>query len=231
MLIAWGCAAPGEPVIRNGTDALAMLQEGNARFARGAELHPHTDALRRHELAQQGQHPYATIVGCSDSRVPVEIIFDQGLGDLFVIRIAGNVIATDEAGSVEYTVEHLHTPLIVVLGHTDCGAVTAVVKGSHLLGNVPRLVEHIRPAVELVRSRHPDLSDEKLVPLAVEQNVLHSMEDLLVHSEVIHDALMADRVKVVGAVYDIHTAKVRWLGPHPEQARLLNLPITPPAEH
>lgn len=230
LLIGWGCTAP-EPAITDAKDALAMLQAGNARFARGAELHPHTDAIRRHELAQHGQHPYAAIVGCSDSRVPVEIVFDQGLGDLFVIRVAGNVIATDEAGTIEYAVEHMQIPLVIVLGHSNCGAVTAVVNGSHEHGSVLRLVEHIRPAVDQVRSRHPTLSEEKLIPLAVEQNVLHSMEDLISQSGVVREALNAGRMQLVGAVYDIDTALVRWLGPHPDQAQLLDSPITPSTEH
>lgn len=230
LLSGWGCTAAPEPAIMDAKDALAILQAGNARFARGTELHPHTDAIRRHELAQHGQHPYAAIVGCSDSRVPVEIVFDQGLGDLFVIRVAGNVIATDEAGTIEYAVEHMQIPLVIVLGHSNCGAVTAVVNGSHEHGSILRLVEHIRPAVEQVRSRHPGLSDEALVPLAVEQNVLHSMEDLIVHSEVVREALNAGRMQLLGAVYDIDTALVRWLGRHPEQARLLDSPITPSRE-
>ena len=104
-------------------EALRLLKEGNSRYVDGKPQHPRQDRARRALTAAQGQHPLAAVLTCSDSRVPAEIIFDQGIGDLFVVRVAGNVAATDEIGSIEYAVDHLATPLVVVLGHTQCGAV------------------------------------------------------------------------------------------------------------
>src|SRR5262245_28073525 len=119
--------------------ALKMLQEGNARFVAGKARHPHEDQGRRNETAS-GQHPFASILSCSDSRDPVEVTFDEGVGDLFVVRVAGNVADTDEIASLEYGAEHLGTQLIAVLGHTKCGAVTAVVNEDKLGGSLPQLV-------------------------------------------------------------------------------------------
>lgn len=215
-----GCAAPEKP-IRTAAESLAELQAGCGRFAAGNCRHPHCDASRRHETAIHGQHPHAAIVSCSDSRVPVEIIFDQGLGDLFVIRVAGNVIADDESGTIEYAVEHLHLPLVVVMGHERCGAVTAVVEGAHEEGNLSRLIAHIAPAVSRAREDHPEAAGETLVTYAVEENVRHGIEDLLIHSHTIREAIDRGSLEVVGAVYDIDTAQVRWLGRHPREAELL----------
>ncbi|RIK67332.1 MAG: carbonic anhydrase [Planctomycetota bacterium] len=219
LLILIGCAAPERP-IATARDAIEELKTGNERFAAGRARHPHSDRARRIDTAEHGQHPFAAVVGCSDSRVPVEIVLDQGLGDLFVIRVAGNVIATDETGSIEYVVEHLGIPLVVVMGHVHCGAVTAVLEGSHEHGSISELVGHIQPAVEKVRREHPGLSNEALVPFAVEQNVWHSIEDLIAHSDGVRGRITAGTLEVIGAVYDISTAKVRWLGRHPDEAAL-----------
>ena len=219
---AWiaGCAAPAPPPAEP-TDPLARLVDGNKRFRAGKLRHPHEDAARRHDVALHGQHPFATIVGCADSRVPVEIILDQGLGDLFVIRVAGNVIATDESGSIDYSVEHLKTPLLVVLGHDGCGAVTAVVDGAHAEGDLSKLVAHISPAVETARRMYPNVERDALISAAVEQNVWHSIEDLFAHSPTVCEAITMGSLRVEGAVYDLKTGCVFWLGAHPKQAELL----------
>lgn len=223
MLAGLGCANPNTPapIAAEPTRPLDALVEGNKRFRSGTMRHPHEDAARRHDTALEGQHPFATIVGCADSRVPVEIILDQGLGDLFVIRVAGNVVATDEAGSIEYGVEHLKTPLLVVLGHEGCGAVSAVVDGAHVGGSIPKLVAHILPAVEAARQRFPNVEHDALISAAVEQNVWHSIEDLIAHSRIVRDAVIAGDLSVQGAVYDLKTGCVFWLGAHPRQAKLL----------
>lgn len=209
---------------------LSTLREGNARFVEGKATHPHAAAADRLDTAAHGQHPIATILACSDSRVPPEIVFDEGIGDLFVIRVAGNVCDTDEVGSIEYGVDHLGTPVFVVLGHTGCGAVTAVATGAELHGNIPALVNHIRPAVEKARHAHPELSGEALVPAAVEANIWKSIEDLLHASPATRSKVKSAKVAVVGAIYDLGSGKVKWLGPHPEQARLLR-DTSAPAEH
>ncbi|NOX89613.1 MAG: carbonic anhydrase [Calditrichaeota bacterium] len=131
----------------NSAEALQKLIEGNRRYLEGRQLHPRQTIDRRRELIG-GQQPFAAILGCSDSRVPPELIFDQGLGDLFVVRVAGNIIDDAVLGSVEFAVDKLQTPLVLVLGHTQCGAVEAAVAGGKAKGSVTKIVRAIQPAVE-----------------------------------------------------------------------------------
>jgi len=201
-------------------EALYRLEAGNQRFAAGITQHPNIDHTRRIETVEQGQEPIATVLACSDSRVPVELIFDQGVGDLFVVRVAGNVCGTNETGSIEYGVEHLGTPLLVVLGHEHCGAVTAVATGAELHGSIPRLIDHIIPAVtraEALTGKH----GAEVVPEAVVENVWQSISDLIGGSSAVRQRLTDGRLKIVGAVYDLETGVVRWLGDHPKQAQLV----------
>ncbi len=207
----------------NAEQALEKLKEGNNRFVSGKKLNPNQDQARRTLTAEKGQHPYATIIGCSDSRVPVEELFDAGIGDLFIIRVAGNVVAEDEAGSIEYGVEHLGTPVLVVLGHTSCGAVTAVVKNADVHGNIPGLVDNIIPAANKARDVHGHEYSEELLTSAINNNVWQSIEDLLTMSSITAELVKSGRLRIVGAVYDIHTGKVNWLGQHPSQAALLSV--------
>jgi carbonic anhydrase len=200
---------------------LEALKDGNERFALGRPWHDHQDAARRADTAAHGQHPFATVLACSDSRVPVELIFDQGIGDLFVVRVAGNVCGRDETGSIEYGIEHLHTPLLVVLGHAECGAVTAAVEGADEHGSIPELLSHIAPAAARTRAEHPELSGRALIDAAVRTNVWHSIEELYANSAGLRHAVLEGKVRIVGAVYDIRTAKVEWLGPHPQEAQLV----------
>lgn len=199
-------------------DVLAALKEGNARFTEGTATHPNQDAVRRTTVAG-GQTPMASILSCSDSRVPVEVLFDQGLGDLFVVRVAGNVAATDEIGSIEYGVGHLNTPLLIVLGHTSCGAVKAVLEGAEVHGSIPKLVEPILPAA--TKAKASKLSGAALVSTAVKFNVLTSIDDIFKNSEEVRRLVKAGKLSVVGAVYDLESGKVNWLGAHPDEARLL----------
>lgn len=202
-------------------EAQQRLAEGNARFVAGENTFPHFDAARRQETSHNGQHPFATVIACSDSRVPVEVLFDQGIGDVFVIRVAGNVSDTDEIGSIEYGVDHLGTPVMVVLGHTSCGAVTAVVTGAEVHGSIPALVDNIEPAAARAKAAHPELEAEALVPFAVKENVWRSIADLLTHSPAVAERAADGRVLVVGAVYDLETGAVEWMGTHPAQKLLL----------
>ena len=220
-LIAPGLAAgPGGPGL-SADEALKMLKDGNARYLEGKATHPHQDAARRALTAGQGQHPFAAVLSCSDSRAPVELIFDQGIGDLFVIRVAGNVAATDEIGTMEYAVDHLGTPVVVVLGHSQCGAVTAVVEGIKLPGSMGVLVAPIKPAVDKARADNPGAATEALVAAAVKENVFQAMEDALQKSPLIKAAVKAGKTKLLGAVYELDTGRVQWLGPHPNQEKLL----------
>jgi carbonic anhydrase len=202
-------------------EALTRLKDGNYRFRNAEMQHPRVNAARVKETAENGQAPFATILGCSDSRVPCEFLFDQGIGDLFIIRVAGNVCDVDETGSIEYGVGHLGSPLLVVLGHEKCGAVTAVVKKAELEGSIPELVANIRPAVQAAEKLHPGMAPDALVPFALRTNVLQSIEDLLRRSEVVRELVREGKLAVVGAVYDLETGDVSWLGPHPRQAVLL----------
>lgn len=201
-------------------DALKMLKDGNARYLEGKATHPHQDAARRAMTAGQGQHPFAAVLSCSDSRVPPEVIFDQGIGDLFVIRVAGNVAATDEIGTMEY-VDYLGIPLLVVLGHSQCGAVTAAVEGTKLPGSMGVLVALIKPAAAKAKADNPGAATEALVSAAVKDNVFQAMEDILQKSPLIKAAVKAGKTKLLGAVYELDTGRVQWLGPLPGQDKLL----------
>ncbi len=203
-------------------DALARLKDGNARFASGKLTHPDTNAARRTDTAANGQHPFAAVVSCSDSRVPVELVFDQGMGDVFVIRVAGNVCGPSETGSVEYGVEHLGVPLVVVLGHKKCGAVTAAVTNAEVSGGIATIVNLIRPAAASARAAHPELQGDSLVTEAVRANVWQSTESLLRGSEIVRAAVSEGKTRIVGAIYDLDSGQVEWLGPHPDEARLLS---------
>ena len=199
-------------------EALSVLTEGNIRYATGAPIHPNQDAARRAATAP-GQAPIASILACSDSRVPVEVLFDQGIGDTFVVRVAGNVSDTDEIGSIEYGVGHLHTPLLVILGHSSCGAVKAVLEGAEVHGSIPKLVDNIIPAV--TQAKRSSLVGAALVAEAVKTNVWTSIDDLFKNSDEVRSLVQAGKLTVIGAVYDLESGKVNWMGVHPEQTRLL----------
>ncbi|MEI7837986.1 MAG: carbonic anhydrase, partial [Planctomycetota bacterium] len=228
---------PAAVAIPAGEAALGMLTEGNARFAAGKSTNPNTDAPRMAETAAKGQHPQATVISCSDSRVPVERVFDRGVGDIFVIRVAGNVVGTDEIGTAEYGAGHLETPLLVVLGHSKCGAVTAAVTNAAVHGSIPALIAHIAPAADAAKKAHPDLAEKELVAETIKGNVFQTIEELLAKSSEVRERIASGKLTVVGAVYDVADGKVAWLGAHPRQAELLAAaPAEPaheakPAEH
>ena len=197
---------------------IQMLKEGNERFSSGKSIFPNSDAARLQLAGKENQanYAYATILSCSDSRVPVEMLFDAGIMDLFVVRVAGNVADTDEIGTIEYGLVHVNTPVLVVLGHTKCGAVTAVtqaVNGEHhkLEYNIPPLVDNIIPAVKKAIEQHKDVHGNDIVPFAIEENVWQSMEDLFMHSAATRRLVTSGTVMVVGAIYDIATGKINWL--------------------
>lgn len=215
-------AGPIDPSTRLLRDAsLMLLREGNARFATGKPQHPHQDAERRTATAAQGQEPLATILACSDSRVPVELIFDRGVGDLFVTRVAGNVAGISELATVEYGVGHLNTPLLIVMGHTKCGAVTAVVKEAELHGHLQALAEKIKPAVEKVKAE--GVEADEAVTKAIQANVWQTIEDIIKQSSAVRTKLEAGQVSIFGALYDLEQGKVTWLGAHPAQDALMAL--------
>jgi carbonic anhydrase len=163
----------------------------------GASVHPRQEAARRSETGQNGQHPFATVLTCSDSRVPPEVLFDQGIGDVFVVRVAGNVASTDEIGSIEYGADHLGTPLVVVLAHTKCGAVTAVVKDEHLTPNIAKLVAPIVPAVKGVKARFSTSDTDEIISKSIEANMWQAIADMFAKSPVIKKLAAEGKIKVI----------------------------------
>jgi methyl-accepting chemotaxis protein/carbonic anhydrase len=218
MLTSLAVAAGGFSVKPNPDKVVSILKAGNKRFYSGQSAHAHTDK-KRLMLAgteNQGNHALATVIACSDSRVPVERLFDAGVMDIFTIRVAGNVLDVDEIGSVEYGISHVNTPVFVVLGHTQCGAVTAVSsalagKGHALERNIPPLVDNIIPAVENVMSSNRGADLSTIIPLGIEQNVWQGVEDLFMESPAARRLVNEGKVKVVGAIYDVATGKINWL--------------------
>ena len=185
--------------------ALARLLEGNRRFVAAQPLHPNQSADHRATLAE-GQKPFAVVLTCADSRVSPELYFDQGLGDLFVLRNAGNVLDDHTVGSIEYAVEHLHAKLIIVVGHARCGAVAAAVAGGHAPGHIHSIVESIEPAVKLARGQEGDLVDNSVRAHARRvAGILGRVEPIL------GEAVKARHVKVVAARYDLTTGRVEVL--------------------
>ena len=184
---------------------LAELKTGNKHHVTHRYQHPHETLDRQRQLVS-GQHPHAEILSCSDSRVPPEIIFDQGLGDLFIIRVAGNVASDVEIGSLEYGAEHLHIPLLVVLGHESCGAVTAAVQGDLSEGHIAALVDLIKPAVDKTRGMPGDP-----VANAVRLNVEMVVKQLRSSTPILSELVAHGKLRIVGAVYSIETGSVTWL--------------------
>lgn len=184
---------------------LKALLTGNERFVAGTATRPHAGHARRSELVE-GQHPVAAVVGCADSRVAPEILFDQGLGDLFVVRVAGNVAEPGVVGSVEYAAEHLGTPLVVVLGHERCGAVKSTLDGAGEDGNLGSLVKDIRPAVASA-CRHASASCDA-VHEGVHLNARAQARNLLERSPLLRELVAAGKVRVVVATYDLASGRV-----------------------
>jgi len=201
--------------------AQKLLEEGNARFVSQYRLTPNSGLSHVKETAQYGQQPFATILSCSDSRVPLEVVFDRGIGDFFVIRVAGNVVGDNETGSIEFGVEQTGTPLLVILGHTKCGAVIAAVNQTPTTGSLTQLVGRILPAVEKAKQKYPGSTGEELVDKASIENVWESIEQLMVSSEIIRRFVGEHKLTVVGAIYDVETGKVEWLGEHADMKKLL----------
>jgi len=224
FLVALSCLAwaqHGEKPSISPEQALQMLKDGNTRFTEGKRTYVHQDSARLRETAEKGQTPFVTVLACSDSRVPVEHIFDAGVGDIFVIRIAGNTCNLDQAASLEYGAEHLRTPLIVVMGHTGCGAVRATVEDAKLTGNEPEILRKIKPAVERTKAKNDKLSGVQLCDAVSTENVWLAMEDILKTSHLIRDLVRKGEASLVGAIYDINTGKVVFLGPHRDEKKLL----------
>jgi carbonic anhydrase len=191
--------------------ALDKLMQGNRRYLFARMSHPVSNEERRREVAK-AQHPFAVILGCADSRVSPEIVFDEGLGDLFVVRVAGNIVDDAILGSIEYAVEHLGTSVVLVLGHERCGAVQAAVAGGEAPGHVGVLVQCIRPAVDSTRGLPGDPVDN-----AVRANVTIMVQQLRRSTPILSAAVAAGKLRIVGGRYDLDTGVVEIL-PDPSAA-------------
>ncbi|MGF1937671.1 MAG: carbonic anhydrase [Nostoc sp. ChiQUE02] len=181
--------------------ALQKLIEGNQRFIDHHPQYPDQSALRLQEVAQ-AQHPFATILSCADSRVPAEIVFDQGIGDIFDVRIAGNIATHEAIGSIEYAVVLLGSPLLMVMGHERCGAVTAAVKKESLPGDISTFVKAIKPALKRVKDQPGDAVEN-----AVVANVQYQIERLK-RSKLLTEQVQSGKLKIVGGRYDLDTGRV-----------------------
>jgi carbonic anhydrase len=184
--------------------AWQRLKDGNARFASDNPATRDIGAERRARLAK-GQQPFAVVLSCADSRVVPELLFDQGLGDLFVVRVAGNIADKGMLGSIEYAVEHLHVPLVVVLGHESCGAVQAAVDGKPFPGNLGWLVRHVYTANNQAGGKQGTLA------AALRANALHQAAALTKESAGVRELAAQKRVQIVAGVYSLATGKVTWL--------------------
>jgi len=198
-------ADPAQPAVAP-AEAISKLKEGNGRYASGNLQHPGQTTERRAELAKS-QHPFAIIVSCSDSRVPPEIVFDQGLGDLFVVRVAGNVIDDHSQGSIEYAVDHLAVRLIVVLGHQSCGAVKAaketIAAKTKATAHIQSLITAIQPAVEATINGDLDAT--------VKANVKDVVQALSSSTPILKPKVDSGEVQVIGAYYSLDTGSVTFL--------------------
>lgn len=186
-------------------EALERLLEGNRRYAAMHQLHPRQSTTDRQELVE-GQNPFATILSCSDSRVPSEMIFDQGLGDLFIVRTAGHTVNGLVLASLEYAVYALNVPLIVVVGHQHCGAVSAVMQGLALPGHMAQLAETLWPAL-----RRVDRAASDRVEQAICANARHTADSLGTSSSVLCEALENNQVRIVPAYYNLETGLISLL--------------------
>jgi len=189
-------------------DAMRRLKEGNERFVNEKATTARHDASRREEIAK-GQHPFAVVLGCADSRVPPEVVFDQGLGDLFVIRVAGEVAPPEVIGSIEYAVEHLGCRTVIVLGHERCGAVEAALgapAGSSTEGNLDKLISEILPAIEQIDRKSPDALDA-----AVRANAKAVAKTIVSRSKMLGDLSHKGDVEIIPARYDLDTGQVEFL--------------------
>jgi carbonic anhydrase len=196
------CAAEEKAAI-SAEQAWQLLKEGNHRFAADRSEHKDLGQKRRQELVK-GQQPFAVVLACADSRTPPELIFNQGLGDIFVLRVAGNIADPFVLGSMEYAVEHLHTPLVVVLGHEKCGAVAAALDAEKPGGNLGKVINEVYVGKQLPENTEAALS------AAVRNNVLRQVELITGRSDVLKKAVEEKKLKIVAGVYHLDSGKVEW---------------------
>lgn len=192
-----------------GDESLQKLMDGNKRYVEGKLANKDLGDTKRKELSK-GQKPFAIVVTCSDSRVPPELLFDQGLGDIFVIRVAGNIVDPIALGSIEYGAEHLHSPLIFILGHSKCGAVKATLEAKGKPeGNIGEIVKKITPAAQAAKKKGG--TDDQILETAIKENVKNVYKDLMSKSTIIPHLIEKGELKIVGGEYSLETGKVEMI--------------------
>lgn len=200
----------------SGSEAIERLKQGNQRFVSGVRsVDSMVKQIHRADFSRN-QSPFAIILGCSDSRVPAEIVFDQGLGDLFVIRVAGNIVAPSQVGSIEFAVEQFATPLVVVLGHSMCGAVMATLedmesRAESKSSNVLSIVNRIRPTIEILQLTELKNNPDQLLQTAIRANILASVNHLRHGSQMLEQLVQEKSLTIVGAEYSLESGEVEFI--------------------
>lgn len=205
MIVA---SATGENSGITADQALKILMEGNARFASGNSTHPDQSVADRRAELVTSQHPFAAVVTCSDSRVPPEIVFDQGLGEIFVVRTAGEVMDNVTIASIEYAVDHLKVPLVLVIGHDACGAVDATIADGEIPGHIGSLAEAIKPAVDKARGMKGDLLNN-----SIDANTMNVVDQLNSTGPILSLAVTQGKLKILGGRYRLDSGEVTLLEP------------------
>lgn len=193
--------------------ALALLHEGNQRFIKSSSVYPNQTLHQRKLTSIQGEKPFATVVTDSDSRIIPAVIFDRGIGDLYVVRNIGNVAGTDSLASIEYSMLNLKTPLLIVLGNTKSSIIEAAIHGKKLKGHMAQLEGKLVPAINMTRKIYPQAKGKALVKKVAETNIRQVMRDILGQCPEILNKFRSGEIRVLGAVYDIDSGAVKWLGP------------------
>jgi carbonic anhydrase len=196
-------------------EAAKLLSDGNERFVRGANQRPNQDESRRSETLRNGQRPFAAILSCSDSRVPVEIIFDRGIGDIFSIRVAGNVTGVGQLDSIEYCIEHLGVNLLVVLGHSCCGAVKAALGLDLSEEDVPEVIKRIRPSIIETRENMDSECGTPIEDQVAKANAWKTIDQIVRDSEIVKRSVKDGKLEIRSAFYDMESGRVEWLGIYP----------------
>jgi len=195
------------PEVTNSDQAKQLLIDGNKRYVSGTLLKQDLGTQKRSDLATKGQKPFAVVLTCSDSRVPAELLFDQGLGDIFVVRVAGNVVDPVALGSIEYGIEHLGSPLIVVMGHDSCGAVKATVEGGEAPGSIGAIVDKIKPSVE--KAKKAGVPADQLSAKSEDENIAASVV-AIEKSPIVKHLVESGKVKIVSAKYKLASGEVSF---------------------
>ncbi|MCU0333647.1 MAG: carbonic anhydrase [Chitinophagaceae bacterium] len=206
-LLVWQVYISVQTARRQHTGLLQSIMMGNRRFASGTAIHPHSSRQYMHAVSKE-QHPTAVVVACADSRVSPELVLDKGIGDLFVIRTAGNMLGELELGSIEYAVEHLQVHLIMVMGHERCGAIKALVEGGEAHGHIKTLIDSLQQEPEI---EEVSITDPQRLEHCVRANILHQVRYILTNSPLIKEGVKSGTLQIAAAYYDLDSGRMELL--------------------